>query len=304
MKTRFSFLFPLLFISMCLYFLFGFNHHEFLVSSTYSDNYYSTKDSTEPPDAPAVPTYGMTDIANMYNERGFYKSNGFSIIEQEIINDFNGNLMYQIPLYNYKLAGDLNFNLSLNYNGSVGEQFIIGNPESFNSGAAGRLNANAPEWVFSLNGIAIQTLNYENSFFTNKVRNNQIKGDSVVSLIPGYHYDGGLVAAESSDPYDRIHILAGDGSLISLVNKSMFEYQGDYVSENKETYYKAEVSIFQGPTNGYGRRLVKLLKGDGTVYVFREYKRNFYGLDTGNVSVNSRKKPLVLLLEEIRGNTR
>ena len=43
----------------------------------------------------------------MFNERGFYKSNGFSFDEQEIINDFNGNLMYNIPLYNFALAGDV-----------------------------------------------------------------------------------------------------------------------------------------------------------------------------------------------------
>jgi hypothetical protein len=69
------------------------------------------------------PDNGVTDIANMFNERGFYKSNGFSFDEQEIINDFNGNLMYQIPLYNYPLAGELSFNLTMNYNGSVGHQY-------------------------------------------------------------------------------------------------------------------------------------------------------------------------------------
>ncbi len=33
---------------------------------------------------------GITNVSNMFNERGFYKSNGFSFDEQEIINDFNG----------------------------------------------------------------------------------------------------------------------------------------------------------------------------------------------------------------------
>lgn len=74
----------------------------------------------------ATSSNGLTDIANMFNERGYYKSNVFSFDEQEIINDFNGNLMYNIPLYNYALSGDLNFNLSLNYNGSVGHQIIVG----------------------------------------------------------------------------------------------------------------------------------------------------------------------------------
>jgi hypothetical protein len=38
------------------------------------------------PHQETVPT-GLTDIANMFNERGFYKSNGFSFDKQEIIND-------------------------------------------------------------------------------------------------------------------------------------------------------------------------------------------------------------------------
>lgn len=90
-------------------------------------NYFSISDSSEELGATdqGVPPSGITNFAGMFNERGYYKSNEFSFNEQEIVNDFNGNLMYQIPLYNFALAGDLNFNVSLNYNGSVGHQFIL-----------------------------------------------------------------------------------------------------------------------------------------------------------------------------------
>ena len=100
----------------------------------------------------------------MFNERGFYKSNGFSFDEQEIINDFNGNLMYNIPLYNFALAGDVNFNLSMNYNGSVGHQFFLNNLTTYFRNPH-KYNINAPEWIVSLNGIAIQTFNFETNFF-------------------------------------------------------------------------------------------------------------------------------------------
>jgi len=103
----------------------------------------------------AVDPNGITNIANMFNERGYYKSNGFSFDDQEIVNDFNGNLMYQIPLYNSLLAGDLNFDLSLNYNGSVGHQFFIGHLGTYVQNSR-RYNLNAPTWMVSLNGIAIQ----------------------------------------------------------------------------------------------------------------------------------------------------
>jgi len=127
----------------------------------------------------------------MFNERGFYKSNGFSFDEQELINDFNGNLMLNFPLYNFSLAGDVNLNLSMNYNGSVGHQFFLNeNLQSYQENAR-RYSVNAPEWIISLNGIAIQTLNFETNFLTSQ-SSNDISGDSVKLLIPGYHFDNPL----------------------------------------------------------------------------------------------------------------
>ncbi len=161
---------------------------------------------------------GLTDIANMFNERGYYKSNAISQDEQEIINDFNGNLMYNIPQFIYSLAGDINFNLSLNYNGSVGHQIFAGNLSTYESGTYERFNLNSPEWIINLNGIAIQTLNFETSFFTNDLVANEITGDNVKSLIPGYHFDGSLNAADASNPYNRIEILSGVEGVFGFTN--------------------------------------------------------------------------------------
>ena len=197
------------------------------------------------PHQETVPT-GLTDIANMFNERGYYKSNAISQDEQEIINDFNGNLLYNIPLYNYALAGDLNFNLSLNYNGSVAHQIIVGHLSDFTTGLIGRLNMNSPEWIINLNGIAIQTLNFETSFFTNDVIANEITGDNVKSLIPGNHFDGSLEAADADNPYNRIQILAGDGSQFVPTTPDLYLKLNVY-----DTLSSAFVNIFN-PPNDYG----------------------------------------------------
>ena len=53
---------------------------------------------------------GITNAANMFNERGFYKSGGFNFDNNDIVNDFNGNLIYEISLYNFPLAGDVGIN--------------------------------------------------------------------------------------------------------------------------------------------------------------------------------------------------
>jgi hypothetical protein len=75
--------------------------------------------------------------------------------------------MFEKPLYNFALAGDVNLNLSLNYNGSVSHQFFLGDTSSYNTDPdLRRYNLNVAEWIISLNGIAIQALNFETNIFT------------------------------------------------------------------------------------------------------------------------------------------
>lgn len=140
--------------------------------------------------------------------------------EQEIINDFNGNLMYRIPLYNFQLAGDIKFDMSLNYNGAVGHQVFVGDTGSYNSNPDGnRYNINTPEWIIDFDGIGVQVMNFETHFFSNKVSNNQISSYDLNALIPGYHFNDNLQSA--GDPGvgpNRINLLAGDGSVITTRN--------------------------------------------------------------------------------------
>ncbi|MBK9334709.1 MAG: hypothetical protein IPM96_20480 [Ignavibacteria bacterium] len=269
-------------------------------------NFSSPPDSAEPDDSTENDVVnGVTDIANMLNERGFYKSNGFSYDEQEIINDFNGNLIFNIPLYNYPLAGNLNFNVLMKYNGSVGHQFFPGDLDIY-SGNPQRYNMNIPEWIVDFNGIAVQVLNFETNFFTTENgTNNIISDDNVRLLIPGYHFSNSLEAA-SVEKLDKINILAGDGSVISLVRVATTEtnvdslYVGNYVYEGKEMYYKAKVTYLETTGSaGDKSRKVELMKGDGTVMIFKEYKRNYSDFPA-NAVVNVRTKPRVLLLETIR----
>jgi hypothetical protein len=268
---------------------------------------YSHSDSSE--DLP-TPTSPIKDVSNMFNERGYFKSNGFSFDDQEIINDFNGNLMYSIPLYYFSLGGDISLQLKLTYNGSIshivttGNTFTISNSLSIYS----RRNFNFPEWIVDLNGIAVQTLNFETDFFTNTASpSTYVSGSSVNSLIPGYHYDDELRAL-SDDNNDRINIMAGDGSIITLENpfyssntQDTNNYTGTYFYKGKESYYKAIVSyIYYDPNNiHFNPRKIILLKGDGMEYEFKESYIDFKDFPH-NASVNSKIKPMSLYLTEIR----
>jgi hypothetical protein len=229
----------------------------------------------------------------MFNERGYYKSNSINYDENEIISDFNGNLMYSIPMYNFKRAGDLNINVSLNYNGSVAHN--IYNGLTFQLGQVPfplhQNNMSIPAWMINLNGMAVQLLNFEEKFLTHNLtqavedleEDLEIAADSVKLLANGYHVTDRLKAAGTDR--DIIMIMTGDGSTISLENVNANyggtnKYTGFYFSAATKSYIKARVEYIDGGIGGtaydtYRDRIMYLTKGDGLTYVYREYAYQF-----------------------------
>ncbi|HCN38243.1 MAG TPA: hypothetical protein DIS94_11105, partial [Bacteroidetes bacterium] len=130
---------------------------------------------------------GPLDASGMFNERGFYGSNSASINENEIISNFNGNLQYSIPLFDIKGAGDLNINMTLNYNGSVGHKIVCGRANSQVTGDLKMYNISVPSWIVGVNGYAVQMTNYETNFFTSSPTSTTISNDNVRLLANGYH---------------------------------------------------------------------------------------------------------------------
>lgn len=238
----------------------------------------------------------LKDLSQMFDERGYVKSNGFSFDEQEIISDFNGNLIYDIPLYNFNMANNMNFDVRLTYNGSVAHTLFMGTTTTYDNNLA-KYNINSPEWILSVNGIAIQVFNFETKFFTNSSGPTTISGNNLHKLIPGYHFTDRLKAAGNDN--DRINILAGDGSLITLVNTAAGSAVGNYVYEGKDLYYKANVYYTESNDfEWYRNRRMELMKGDGNVYIFEEYKIEFEDFLFDALVSESRKVQL-MRLEEI-----
>src|SRR5207245_1038553 len=90
-------------------------------------------------------------------------------------------------------------------------------------------------------------LNFETNFFTATENTTQhtISGDDLHMLVRGYHFDDDMTWHYFPDK-DRIYIMAGDGSLITLVNQS-YSLSGQpdtgiYVYEGKELHYIAHVT--------------------------------------------------------------
>lgn len=249
----------------------------------------------------------MTDVSQMFNERGFYKSNGFTADESELINNFNGNLIYQIPLYNILGQSGISCDVKLTYNGSVGHQVILSTLTDYAGTGynVDKYNINGPEWIISVNGIAVQTFNFQDRILTQPSGTNgsTVSGLDVKKLIPGYHFDDRMGTAGITNR-DRISILMGDGSLLTLYNHEPgHNYTGLYKSDNQGSHIIANVyfdPLDQSTYEFYRNRYVELMMGDGLVYMFREYKINYRDVTTTPGNVNNDRKPQVLLLERIR----
>ncbi|MCI0473929.1 MAG: hypothetical protein L0Y76_10145 [Ignavibacteria bacterium] len=154
-----SILFFLLSVSALSFAILGFeNGFPYAVSF---DN-FKRSISTEP-----EITYAQ-DLSASYNERGYYKSNSAFGDGNEIINDFNGNLMYEIPIAKAKCDGDLYYNFNLNYNGNVNYNVITNDAGEYSYlfTLLNIYNIAAPGWIFSINGFAVQMLNFESKFAT------------------------------------------------------------------------------------------------------------------------------------------
>lgn len=247
-----------------------------------------------------------TDISAMFNERGYSKSNKVSYDESEMINDFNFNLMYNFPLYNFKGKGEMDINLSLAYNGSVAHQFICAYAADGRSTnlEIPKYNINSPEWIINFNGIGVQTFNFETDWFTYAPSNQTVSNNDVHLLTTGYQITDNLTNIIGTQNHDYINILAGDGSLITLENTIGGRYYGTYYSSNKRDYTIGIVDFDLDGTNcqGYYRnRKLDLMKGDGLVYTFTEYKIPYADYDKptsctfGNVN-----SPQVFLLTYVK----
>jgi len=274
-------------------------------TSTSFKEFYDKQQDTSELDNPPSPTNELKDVSNMFNERGYYKSSGFTFEDQEIINDFNGNLIYSIPLYNFSVNSGFNLKLKLNYNGSVSHSVMLGNTVTIGNGLKYRYNLNFPEWIIELNGIALQTFNFETNFFTNAAVGSVVYGNDVNALVAGYHY-GNEMRAPSEDSPDRINILAGDGSIICLQNNYFSgtpvdsnNYRGIYEYKGKELHYKAIVSFRSSPVHPmFTPRKIILLKGDGLEYEFEEELIDYFDFKT-NSQVNYYLRPKVIFLKSI-----
>jgi len=254
-----------------------------------TDTLSNKKLSTDP-----TITYAQ-DLSSSYNERGYSKSNSVSPEGREIINDFNGNLMYEIPIVQGKGKGDLYYNFTLNYNGNINYNVITNNIQEmgYNFTKLNIYNISAPGWIFSINGIAVQMLNFETQFLTKPLSGNTAYGTEVRLLPCGYNVTN-ILTTPGANNKDKITVMLGDGSTETLENINGAVSTGDYKSISKGNYTKAKVIAGTGNI----RRIMYLMKGDGLTYIYKEIISSYSDL-VYNEGMPGWFEPKVFYLTEI-----
>ncbi|RPI19695.1 MAG: RHS repeat protein [Ignavibacteriae bacterium] len=246
--------------------------------------------------------FNARDLSSSFNERGYLNSNSASFDGQEIVNDYNGNLMFKIPLGKSQGKGDLSYEFSLNYNGNINYTVICSDITgvSNTTGQLHQYNISAPGWVFSFNGLAVQMLNFESSYFTKPTNGTEARGRYVHMLANGYHITD-MLTTVGPTTHDKITIMLGDGSTEVLENVQTNSYSGWYKSTSKNNFMKAFVKFLPNTDSinnpsGAARKMY-LMKGDSLTYIYNEYP--VYYLDHGHEPTAPWYKPMIFLLSNV-----
>lgn len=231
--------------------------------------------------------------AQKFNTRGIFDNSFVSQNGNEIVSDYDGNLLLQYSS-SIDYADDLSGELSIIFNANVAHR-IFDNNHLASGGFPNQAgySSNAPEWIIGYKGIALQTLNFETNFYDDPSNYGTTKQSDYPRLIPGYNYTNKL--DNNGQPYysDNIHILRSDGSNIELQNVDQNTTIGLYVERGINNFGYAKVERQSG--SNYLRNMW-YNPGNGLVFYFEEEFVKYGDISTSNQTLNF---PTVMYLKKI-----
>lgn len=232
------------------------------------------------------------NTAEKFNERGYSTSASSIFDNNEIIGDYDGNLSLRFAR-SVDLPNEMGYNTTVTYNANLSHKFFWSHISSQKSG----YGINRPGWIIGIKDFAVQTTNFEVNFYIPDVNTLHI-GESIPTLIPGYHYTNRSIPFENSHnegfpSNDFIEILKADGSVLSLYNEMGQTNTGYYVETNSDGYGYAIVQL--SPENSYLRRMY-YKPGDGLTYYFEEETVKYSDRDS---NASNFLNPKIMYLKEI-----
>ncbi|MBN2571058.1 MAG: RHS repeat protein [Ignavibacteriales bacterium] len=249
-----------------------------------------------------------TSSADKFNKRGIFNNENLKERGNEIISDYDGNLMLQYSTL-LNAPNEMASDLTILYNANVEHKYFH-HTLATETDFLEAYNYNKGEWIFGFMGFALQVLNFEQNFYIDlpNIPGDIIEGQENVSLIPGYHYSNSLnTFGYGNQDYDEIQILRSDGSKLLLQNTEPNLRTGIYVElgENSQGYaivdsekeYKSELL-----------RRVTYFPGDGNIYYFQEEYSYYpiacdFNLPPGSGILNYDRRPKTIYLLAIKSQT-
>lgn len=288
---------------------------------------------------------GMINSSDLVMRGGTFVNSSF--IDGKVnVSDFSGNITLGHSL-SLGFPNDLNTSLTLIYNANANHTMfedLVGNGTplleyAIHDHRGVRSNSvNSAAWIFGVNGIAIQSTNFEKNLYLDSTWDgtcpciNPNRGTQVPILLTGYNYTNSLewpIARNEGaswpppvynyrypDPlpagiywYDRIYLSNAEGSTITLTNPRKLHQS--FVSQVGEGYNLVGTYFDTNEeSNGYavvdwigaiyGLRKIDYKPGDGLTYHFEEEYVKYEGYNQEiQWYLNGTLAPKIAYLKEI-----
>lgn len=236
-----------------------------------------------------------SETASLFNERGYLQASSL-FGANDMVNEYSGNLVVAYPLYHFEGKGGLNLDVKLIYNGDVSAHLAKRRSDDHSQG----YSVNLPEWIISVNGFAVQTMNFEKrslptatdeglgTGYVGYEGSDPLNEHRFPLLERGYHFSNylGNIMSPNFDlngrarygTRDCLVFMTEDGGQINLFNQSsggdLDALTGDYRPAEPNSDWVAKVERISNPSTSTNpchlKRRATLKKSDGTTYIFEE----------------------------------
>ncbi len=203
-----------------------------------------------------------------YNEQGLLSSSSSELARESAVSDYNGNLTYSKTLYHFEGEADFDLDITLTYNGSVAHDILPWHRQYIPPHKrSAPIRINAPEWILSVNGIAVQLFNFENelhSWFSSgqtghpgTLNDRYLRRDSVALTVPGYHMN--MVGSDGQYMRNELTYMLSDGSLVTVYDELASIGSGIGLGDGKNQLVKAWCELVSPNDKRYW-----IMPGNGT----------------------------------------
>lgn len=238
---------------------------------------------------------------DLFNERGYRKGSSFDVTDQgEMINEFNGNLIYRKTLLFQPGVGDLDLEITLTYNGAVAHTMQQANPidphTGEHMGGTHPQSANFPMWILGVNGVAVWVFGKNRCAYSDIIDPPRWQS----YLVTGYDKSNEAVGGSSGYSKYSLSFLMADGTVEQYYDddpEEPQEWSGFYRPCSPDNFSKGWLT-YSFPFN---HRKFYLRRPNGITITYHEFVPKYRDLTNPNTAVGCPHLFLPVRIEDRHG---